>query len=168
MDVLDPAAVELILLGPAGELEPAAAEERHPPRRVGRPDERGRVVGEGPEALADRVRNAGAVFVGPWSAVPAGDYATGANHVLPTGGLARSAPPLGIEAFGRWVQVQELTQDGLARIEPIVSAIARAEGLTAHAASVRVRLAEPDPDARPGAEGERPRVASGQPGAPGA
>jgi histidinol dehydrogenase len=121
-----------------------------------------------PRRWLDRLANAASVFLGRYAPAAAGDYATGANHVLPTGGLARSAPPLGIEAFGRWVQVQELTQDGLARIEPIVSAIARAEGLTAHAASVRVRLAEPDPDARPGAEGERPRVASGQPGAPGA
>lgn len=93
-----------------------------------------------PERWLDRLTNAGSIFLGSFAPPAAGDYATGANHVLPTGGLARSAPPLGIEAFGRWVQVQQLTREGLARIAPTITTIAEAEGLTAHAASVRVRL----------------------------
>ena len=89
------------------------------------------------EAQADRVRNAGAVFVGPWSPVAAGDYATGGNHVLPTGGWARSVGGLGLETFLKPVTVQRLTQDGLALVRPTVEALAAAEGMPAHAAAVR-------------------------------
>jgi histidinol dehydrogenase len=89
------------------------------------------------ERRADEVRNAGAVFVGPWSPVPAGDYATGGNHVLPTGGWARSVGGLGIETFLKPVTVQRLTEEGLARIRPTVEALAAAEGMPAHAAAVQ-------------------------------
>jgi histidinol dehydrogenase len=89
------------------------------------------------EAEADRVRNAGAVFVGPWSPVAAGDYATGGNHVLPTNGWARSVGGLGLETFLKPVTVQRLTEDGLARIRPTVETLAAAEGMPAHAAAVR-------------------------------
>jgi histidinol dehydrogenase len=89
------------------------------------------------EARAGEVRNAGAVFVGPWSPVPAGDYATGGNHVLPTGGWARSTGGLGLETFLKPVTVQRLTEDGLALVRPTVEALAEAEGLPAHAAAVR-------------------------------
>jgi histidinol dehydrogenase len=89
------------------------------------------------EVLADRVRNAGAVFVGPWSPVPAGDYATGGNHVLPTGGFARSVGGVGLETFLKPVTVQCLTREGLERIRPTVEALAAAEGMPAHAEAVR-------------------------------
>jgi histidinol dehydrogenase len=89
------------------------------------------------EARADEVRNAGAVFVGPWSPVPAGDYATGGNHVLPTGGWARSTGGLGLETFLKPVTTQRLTQEGLARIRPTVEALAAAEDMPAHAAAVQ-------------------------------
>jgi histidinol dehydrogenase len=89
------------------------------------------------EARADEVQNAGAVFVGPWSPVPAGDYATGGNHVLPTGGWARSTGGLGIETFLKPVTTQRLTREGLERIRPTVEALAAAEGMPAHAAAVR-------------------------------
>lgn len=95
------------------------------------------------EELAGRVRNAGAVFIGPWSAVAAGDYATGTNHVLPTGGAARAYGGLGVESFGRWIEVQRVTADGIRRLAPIVERIAAAEGLPAHAASVSLRVARP-------------------------
>ena len=88
-------------------------------------------------AEADRVRNAGAVFVGPWSPVAAGDYATGGNHVLPTNGWARSIGGLGLETFLKPVTVQRLTAEGLARIRPTVEALAAAEGMPAHAEAVR-------------------------------
>jgi histidinol dehydrogenase len=88
------------------------------------------------EGLADEVRNAGAVFVGPASAVAAGDYATGGNHVLPTGGWARSVGGLGIETFLKPITVQRVTDDGLARLRPTVEALAAAEGMPAHAAAV--------------------------------
>ena len=89
------------------------------------------------EALAPRIRNAGAVFVGPSSPVAAGDLGSGANHVLPTGGRARSTGGLGLEAFLKPVVVQRLTEDGLGRIRPTVEALAEAESLPAHAAAVR-------------------------------
>jgi histidinol dehydrogenase len=95
------------------------------------------LLGEDAEALADRVRNAGSVFVGPWSAVAAGDYATGANHVLPTGGWARAVGGLGLETFLKPVTVQRLTSEGLAHLRPTVEALAAVEGMPAHAAAVQ-------------------------------
>jgi histidinol dehydrogenase len=95
------------------------------------------VLGEEPEALAARVRNAGAVFVGPWSSVAAGDYATGGNHVLPTGGWARAVGGIGLETFLKPVTIQRLTAQGLAALRPTVEALALVEGMPAHAAAVR-------------------------------
>ncbi len=89
------------------------------------------------EGEAGRVRNAGAVFVGPWSPVAAGDYATGGNHVLPTNGWARSVGGLGLETFLKPVTIQRLTSEGLAFVRPTVEALAAAEGMPAHAAAVR-------------------------------
>ena len=90
---------------------------------------------------ADAVPNAGSVFVGHWTPEAAGDYATGANHVLPTGGLARSQGPLAVEDFGSWRQIQTATREGLARLAPTITEIAAAEGFGAHAESVLIRLA---------------------------
>ena len=95
------------------------------------------LLGEEAEALAPKVRNAGAVFVGPSSPVAAGDYATGGNHVLPTGGWARRVGGLGLETFLKPVTTQRLTPDGLARVRPVVEALAAAEGMPAHAEAVR-------------------------------
>ncbi|MFQ5554675.1 MAG: histidinol dehydrogenase, partial [Acidimicrobiia bacterium] len=90
--------------------------------------------------IAARITNAGSVFVGRWSPHSAGDYATGGNHVLPTGGLARSHGPLSVEDFGSWRQIHELTCEGLAELQPTIAAIAGAEGLSAHDLAVRVRF----------------------------
>jgi len=95
------------------------------------------LLGEDAEAAAPRVRNAGAVFVGPWSAVAAGDYATGGNHVLPTGRWARAVGGLGLETFLKPITVQRLTAEGLARLRPTIEALAAAEGMPAHAEAVR-------------------------------
>jgi histidinol dehydrogenase len=95
------------------------------------------LLGAEAEALAPRVRDAGAVFVGRWSAVAAGDYATGGNHVLPTGGWARAVGGLGLESFLKPVTVQRLTRDGLARMRPVVEALAAVEGMPAHAEALR-------------------------------
>jgi histidinol dehydrogenase len=89
------------------------------------------------EERARGVRNAGAVFVGRWSPVAAGDYATGGNHVLPTNGWARSVGGLGLETFLKPVTIQRLTQEGLRRVAPTVEALAAAEGMPAHAEAVR-------------------------------
>ena len=97
-----------------------------------------------PSGAVERITAAGSVFVGPWAPEPVGDYATGANHVLPTGGMAVSMGPLSTEDFGSWRQVQTLTRRGLAAVRPIVAALASAEGLTAHRAAVEIRFeAEP-------------------------
>ena len=87
------------------------------------------------ESRADEVRNAGAVFVGRYSPVAAGDYATGGNHVLPTNGWARSVGGLGLETFLRPITVQRLTREGLALLRPTVEALAAVEGMPAHAAA---------------------------------
>src|SRR6185295_17597780 len=99
------------------------------------------------EATVDRLRNAGSIFVGPWAPESAGDYATGANHVLPTGGLARSSGGLSVEAFGKYVQVQRITREGLAAIAETVTTLAEAEGLLAHRDAVTRRFeSAKDPD----------------------
>ncbi len=95
-----------------------------------------------PARDAERVRSAGSVFVGPWTPESAGDYATGANHVLPTGGLARAYGPLAVEDYGSWRQVQELTREGLEAIAPTIVGLATAEGLSAHARCVEIRFEE--------------------------
>ena len=92
------------------------------------------------EKLARQVRSAGSVFVGPWSAQVAGDYAIGSNHVLPTAGAARVRGGLSGADFVRQVTVQRLTPSGLRRIGRSVIDLATAEGLRAHAASIAVRL----------------------------
>ncbi|HSI99562.1 MAG TPA: aminotransferase class I/II-fold pyridoxal phosphate-dependent enzyme, partial [Patescibacteria group bacterium] len=75
----------------------------------------------------------------PWSPIAGGDYATGTNHVLPTGGAARAWSGIGVEAFGRWIEVQEVTAAGVRQLAPTVSVIAAAEGLPLHGASVTAR-----------------------------
>jgi histidinol dehydrogenase len=92
------------------------------------------------EALARRPLTAGAVFIGPYTAQAAGDYATGSNHVLPTAGAARFRGGLSAADFVRVMAVQRITRDGLARLAPTILPLARAEGLEAHAESIEIRL----------------------------
>ena len=92
------------------------------------------------EALARRPLTAGAVFIGPYTAQAAGDYATGSNHVLPTAGAARFRGGLSAADFMRVMSVQRVTRDGLGRIAPIALPLARAEGLAGHAESIEIRL----------------------------
>jgi histidinol dehydrogenase len=113
------------------DLEAALAEvERLAPEHVA-------LLGERAESLANRIRNAGAVFVGPYSPVPAGDYATGGNHVLPTGGWAKSTGGLGLEAFMKTVTVQRVTKEGLERLASTIEDLAELEGMYAHKATAR-------------------------------
>jgi histidinol dehydrogenase len=92
------------------------------------------------EATARLITVAGAVFIGPFTAQAAGDYAIGSNHVLPTSGAARFRGGLHASDFVRITSVQRLTAQGLARVGPTAVTLAHAEGLTAHAASVQMRL----------------------------
>lgn len=91
-------------------------------------------------ADARTLTTAGTVFVGRWSAQAAGDYATGSNHVLPTGRAARWRGGLSAADFVRVFTVQTLTERGIAAIAPAAMALARAEGLTAHEASIAIRV----------------------------
>jgi histidinol dehydrogenase len=92
------------------------------------------------EALAKQPLTAGAVFIGPYTAQAAGDYATGSNHVLPTSGAARFRGGLSAADFVRVMAVQRITREGLALLAPTILPLARAEGLEAHAESIEVRL----------------------------
>ena len=94
------------------------------------------------EAMAKKVRCAGSLFIGPWSAQVAGDYAIGSNHVLPTAGAARVRGGLSGADFVRQVSVQRVTRAGLNRIAPTVIELARAEGLESHARSIEIRRPE--------------------------
>jgi len=87
------------------------------------------------------VSNAGSIFIGDYSPQAAGDYASGPNHVLPTGGVARFRGGLGVQDFVKTISVQQLSRDGLDRIAAAVVTLAEAEGLKAHAQSIRVRSA---------------------------
>jgi histidinol dehydrogenase len=91
------------------------------------------------ERTAGEVRCAGSIFVGPYTAQVAGDYAIGSNHVLPTGGAARLRGGLHAADYVRVVSVQRMTKAGLKRLGPTVRTLALAEGLTAHARSIAVR-----------------------------
>jgi histidinol dehydrogenase len=93
-----------------------------------------------PEALLPRVRNAGTVFLGSSASVTFGDYMTGANHVLPTGALARSYSGLSTGDFVRWTTYQRVSPAAAARLASDVASFATAEGLTAHADAARAWL----------------------------
>ncbi len=97
------------------------------------------VVADLDGALA-ALSHAGSLFLGPYAPESAGDYAAGSNHVLPTAGAGRAYSPLGVESFGRWMQVNRVTREGLRRILPAVAAVAEAEGLTAHRRAVEIRF----------------------------
>jgi histidinol dehydrogenase len=89
--------------------------------------------------LVKKLSEAGSVFLGPWSAQPIGDYASGTNHVLPTSGWARARGGLSVPDFAKCSSTQEISRAGLKRLAPVVTAMARAEGLEAHARAVEVR-----------------------------
>lgn len=94
-----------------------------------------------PRRWLNHVRNAGSVFIGPWSPEPMGDYCSGTNHVLPTYGYGRSLSGLSLADFTKTISVQELSADGLAALGPTAITLAELEGLDAHARAVSRRLA---------------------------
>jgi histidinol dehydrogenase len=87
------------------------------------------------------VRHAGSVFVGRWSAQPLGDYISGPNHTLPTGGLARVRGGLSVMDFVRLMTVQSYTAEGVRNVGPTAAVLAEAEGLAGHAAAIHARIA---------------------------
>ncbi|MFA9517767.1 histidinol dehydrogenase [Halopenitus sp. H-Gu1] len=98
------------------------------------------IQAENDEALLDRITNAGSAFLGPYSPVAAGDYAAGPNHVLPTNGGAKRYGGLSTETFLRSSTVQRLDQEALSTLSETITTLAEAEGLEAHAESVRRRF----------------------------
>jgi histidinol dehydrogenase len=98
------------------------------------------VVTRDAAAVAARVRNAGAIFVGPWSPVSLGDYLAGSNHVLPTGGTARHTSGLSVQSFLRGVHVVDYSREALAAVGDHIAALGGAEDLVAHVEAVQTRL----------------------------
>jgi histidinol dehydrogenase len=99
---------------------------------------------ESPDVVAGRIRNAGAVFIGPFAPVSLGDYCAGSNHVLPTGGCACHSSGLSVRAFTKSVHVVDYSREGLAAVKDHVITLAGAEDLPAHGAAVAVRFADAD------------------------
>jgi len=94
------------------------------------------------EDMASRIVQAGALFVGPWTAQVAGDYAAGSNHVLPTAGAARFRGGLNTADFVKLVSVQRVARAGLLSLAGTITTLARAEGLEGHARSIEIRRAD--------------------------
>jgi histidinol dehydrogenase len=101
---------------------------------------------EDPQPWLQRIRHAGAVFVGPFSPVPAGDYGAGPSHVLPTGGTARFFSVVGVEDFQKRMSLIQLSASGLADVARAGVRLAELEGLEGHARALRVRLSTAGPD----------------------
>ncbi len=98
---------------------------------------------EKPEEIADHVRNVGAIFVGPYTPEPIGDYVAGPNHVLPTGGTARFFSPLGVDAFLKASNILTYSKQAFEEAAPHTICLAESEGLFGHADSIRIRLEDP-------------------------
>jgi histidinol dehydrogenase len=98
------------------------------------------IIVDDPWATMTRIRHAGAIFLGPYSSEPVGDYFAGPNHVLPTGGTARYASALSVDDFIRKQSIISYTKDRLRETGPSIAALADAEDLQAHAEAIRVRL----------------------------
>ena len=98
------------------------------------------IATEDATGLSGKITAAGSVFIGPWSPESAGDYASGTNHTLPTGGWARSCSGVNMDSFFRKMTLQQISRDGLAGLAPTIVNMARAEGLDAHAQAVTLRI----------------------------
>jgi len=100
------------------------------------------IVTEDSWKIANRIQAAGSVFIGNYSPESAGDYASGTNHTLPTGGWARSQGGISTDSFCRTITYQELTREGLSNLSRTIEVMALAEGLEAHCNAVKVRMEE--------------------------
>lgn len=98
------------------------------------------IVTREPREILACITNAGSIFLGSFSPNAAGDYATGTNHVLPTARYARTFGPVSLDSFGRLVECQELTEEGLQGLLPTIQQLARAEGLEGHARAAEIRI----------------------------
>ena len=91
-----------------------------------------------------KIKNAGAMFLGPYSSEPLGDYFAGPNHVLPTNGTARFFSPLGVDDFVKKSSIISYSKEALSKVHTDIEKFATAEQLTAHANSIAVRFTEED------------------------
>jgi histidinol dehydrogenase len=98
------------------------------------------VIGRNENKILGKINNAGSVFLGPYSSEPLGDYATGSNHTLPTSGYAKMFPPLSVESFGKKMQIQRVTKDGIKKLRTTVEILAAREGLDAHKNAISIRF----------------------------
>jgi histidinol dehydrogenase len=98
------------------------------------------IMTDDPYAVLDRIKHAGSIFLGPYAPVPVGDYASGTNHVLPTGRCARMFSGLSVDDFIKKPTFQHLTKEGLAGLRDVVVTLAEAEGLPTHARAVKARF----------------------------
>lgn len=98
------------------------------------------IMTKNPEKVVDKIQNVGSIFLGDYTSKSSGDYATGANHVLPTGGMAKMYPPLGVDAFGKWMQIQKCTKEGLSKIRNTIETVSGAEQLPAHKNATSIRF----------------------------
>ncbi|MEI6044483.1 MAG: histidinol dehydrogenase, partial [Chloroflexota bacterium] len=97
---------------------------------------------ENAEEVMARLNNAGTIFLGNFTPEPSGDYVSGLNHVLPTGANTKMFGPLSVESFGKKMQVQRMTREGLAAIRQSAEIMAATEGLPAHGRAINIRFEE--------------------------
>ncbi|MGH9844593.1 MAG: histidinol dehydrogenase [Blastocatellia bacterium] len=100
------------------------------------------VITSDSEATAAKINHAGAIFIGPWSPEPVGDYFAGTNHVLPTGGTARFSSALGVYDFLKRTSIVRYTETELRCTAELIDRLARSEGFDAHARSATIRIVE--------------------------
>ena len=98
------------------------------------------IITANPYEVMTKIKNAGAIFLGPWSSEPLGDYFAGPNHILPTGGTARFFSPLGVDTFVKKSSIISYSKKALEKVHGDIELFAEQEGLTAHANSIRVRF----------------------------
>ncbi|ENN96779.1 bifunctional histidinal dehydrogenase/ histidinol dehydrogenase [Methanocaldococcus villosus KIN24-T80] len=98
------------------------------------------IITKDPESVLEKINNAGSIFLGEYSPVPVGDYASGTNHVLPTSGFARAASGLSVETFLKKITYQKLSREGLEELKDTIITLAEAEGLYNHAEAIRRRF----------------------------
>ena len=95
---------------------------------------------QNPDTYVEAIRNAGSIFLGPWTPESVGDYASGTNHTLPTYGAARAYSGVTLESFIKYISIQKLTKQGLMCLGPVVERLAEMEGLEAHKRAISLRL----------------------------
>ena len=98
------------------------------------------IVYKNENAILKKINNAGSVFLGNYSSEPLGDYATGSNHTLPTSGYAKMFSALSVESFGKKMQIQQVTKEGIKNLRTTVEVLAVKEGLDAHKNAVSIRF----------------------------